>query len=213
MQHTTETAARWLAAAWLAACAAAAPAWVRAQEDTEQRESDQPAAEASPGNRPSNLAIEKGIAFVNLARIFRESEYIAARRQEINAEFVEREQTISDKIDALQATRQKLDQERLTMTNAQIQEENSRINATEVEIQRETRDLADDKRLRFDAAQRELERRVLETIKEVSRKRESFIVFDLSTILFADARLEITDYVLELIDQQSAAPADDAATE
>lgn len=211
MQHTTETAARWLAAAWLAACAAAAPMWVRAQEDTEQREAEQPAAESPSPNRPSNLAIEKGIAFVNLARIFRESEYIAARRQEINAEFVEREQAISDKIDALQATRQKLDQERLTLTNAQIQEENSRINATEVEIQRETRDLADDKRLRFDAAQRELERRVLETIKEVSRTRESFIVFDLSTILFADARLEITDYVLELLDQE--VPADDAATE
>lgn len=211
MQYTTETAARWLAVAWLAACAAAAPMWVRAQEDTEQREAEQPAAEASPGNRPTNLAIEKGIAFVNLARIFRESEYIAARRQAINAEFVEREQAISDKIDALQATRQKLDQERLTLTNAEIQEENSRINATEVEIQRETRDLADDKRLRFDAAQRELERRVLETIKEVSRTRESFIVFDLSTILFADARLEITDYVLELLDQE--VPADDAATE
>lgn len=213
MQYTTETAARWLAAAWLAACAAIAPLWVRAQEDTEQREAEQPAAaeEGSSSNRPSNLAIEKGIAFVNLARIFRESESIAARRQEINAEFVEREQAISDKIDALQATRQKLDQERLTMTNAQIQEENSRINATEVEIQRETRDLADDKRLRFDAAQRELERRVLETIKEVSRKRESFIVFDLSTILFADARLEITDYVLELLDQE--VPADDAAAE
>ena len=211
MQYTTETAARWLAVAWLAACAAIAPMWVRAQEDTEQREAEQPAAEASPGNRPTNLAIEKGIAFVNLARIFRESEYIAARRQAINAEFVEREQAISDKIDALQATRQKLDQERLTLTNAEIQEENSRINATEVEIQRETRDLADDKRLRFDAAQRELERRVLETIKEVSRTRESFIVFDLSTILFADARLEITDYVLELLDQE--VPADDAATE
>ena len=211
MQYTTETAARWLAVAWLAACAAAAPMWVRAQEDTEQREAEQPAAEVSPGNRPTNLAIEKGIAFVNLARIFRESEYIAARRQAINAEFVEREQAISDKIDALQATRQKLDQERLTLTNAEIQEENSRINATEVEIQRETRDLADDKRLRFDAAQRELERRVLETIKEVSRTRESFIVFDLSTILFADARLEITDYVLELLDQE--VPADDAATE
>lgn len=211
MQYTTETAARWLAVAWLAACAAIAPMGVRAQEDTEQREAEQPAAEASPGNRPTNLAIEKGIAFVNLARIFRESEYIAARRQAINAEFVEREQAISDKIDALQATRQKLDQERLTLTNAEIQEENSRINATEVEIQRETRDLADDKRLRFDAAQRELERRVLETIKEVSRTRESFIVFDLSTILFADARLEITDYVLELLDQE--VPADDAATE
>lgn len=211
MQYTTETAARWLAAAWLAACAATAPSWVRAQEDTEQREAGEPAAETSSSNRPSNLAIEKGIAFVNLARIFRESESIAARRQEINAEFVEREQAISDKIDALQATRQKLDQERLTMTNAQIQEENSRINATEVEIQRETRDLADDKRLRFDAAQRELERRVLETIKEVSRTRESFIVFDLSTILFADARLEITDYVLELLDQE--VPADDAAAE
>lgn len=211
MQYTTETAARWLAVAWLAACAAIAPMWVRAQEDTEQREAEQPAAEASPGNRPTNLAIEKGIAFVNLARIFRESEYIAARRQAINAEFVEREQAISDKIDALQATRQKLDQERLTLTNAEIQEENSRINATEVEIQRETRDLADDKRLRFDAAQRELERRVLETIKEVSRTRESFIVFDLSTILFADARLEITDYVLELLDQE--VPAEDAATE
>ncbi len=212
MQYTTETAARWLAAAWLAACAAIAPMWVRAQEDTEQREAEQPAEDSSSSNRPSNLAIEKGIAFVNLARIFRESEYIAARRQAINAEFVEREQAISDKIDALQATRQKLDQERLTLTNAQIQEENSRINATEVEIQRETRDLADDKRLRFDAAQRELERRVLETIKDVSRTRESFIVFDLSTILFADARLEITDYVLELLDQQEV-PADDAATE
>lgn len=211
MQYTTETAARWLAAAWLAACAATAPMWVRAQEDTEQREAEQPAEDSPSSNRPSNLAIEKGIAFVNLARIFRESEYIAARRQAINAEFVEREQAISDKIDALQATRQKLDQERLTLTNAQIQEENSRINATEVEIQRETRDLADDKRLRFDAAQRELERRVLETIKEVSRTRESFIVFDLSTILFADARLEITDYVLELLDQE--VPADDAAAE
>lgn len=193
--------------------AAAAPL-ARAQEEAEPAaEAAEPAAAEQPAvRRPENPPVEKGLAFVNLARIFKESEHIAARRKEISAEFRDREQAIADKIDALQLARQTLDKERLTLTNAQIQEENDRINASEVEIQRETRDLADDKRLRFDAAQRELERAVLETIKEVSRGRENFIVFDLSTILFADARLEITDDVIGLLDEKMAA-ADQAPAE
>ncbi|MBF2735423.1 MAG: OmpH family outer membrane protein [Betaproteobacteria bacterium AqS2] len=191
----------WAAAALL--LAAAAPL-AQAQEADQEPAAE--AAEEQPAlRRPENPPVEKGLAFVNLARIFKESKHIAARREQISAEFTAREQAISDKIDALQVARQTLDQERLTLTNAQIQEENDRINASEVEIQRETRDLADDKRLRFDAAQRELERAVLETIKEVSRGRENFIVFDLSTILFADARLEITDDVIELLDEKMAA--------
>ena len=155
--------------------------------------------------QPTDAAIEKGIAFVNLARIFKESNFIDGHRQDISAEFLDREAELRGRIDQLAADRDKLLTEQLTMTDAQIQEFNNRISEEELSIQRDTRDLADDKRLRFDAAQRELEKMVLEVIQEISRGREDFIVFDLSTILFADSRLEITDSVIGLLDQKSQA--------
>ena len=161
-------------------------------------------AYAQSEDRPNNLAIEKGVAFVNLSKIFKDSSYVQAKREEIAEEFMDQEKVLEEKIKLLQADKEDLTKNRLTMTSAQIQDATDALNAREIEIKRETRDLTDDKRLRFDAAQRELETLVLEKIKEVSRNRENFIVFDLSTILFADARLEITDEVIKLIDEELA---------
>lgn len=160
------------------------------------------AAQDDGAKSKNELAAEKGMAFVNLARIFKESIYVDSQRQKISAEFKDREAKLRQRIDALAAERDKLVAEQVTMTDQQIQELNERFAEEELSIQRDTRDLADDKRLRFDAAQRDLEQVVLESIQEVSREREDFIVFDLSTILFADSRLEITDSVIELLDQK-----------
>ena len=153
---------------------------------------------------PANPAIQKGVAFVNLARIFKESEFIGSKRQLISEEFVELEKELEAKIETLEQRRQKQNKERLTLTKEQLQTEIDALNDMELEIQRTTRNLQEDKRLRFDVVQRDLEGIILETIQEISSSRENFIVFDLSTILFADASLEITEEVIQLLDKKTA---------
>lgn len=180
------------------------------QEDSE----DAGTEDAAPlREQPRNPSIESGVAFVNLNRIFQESSYIDARLAEVNSEFTAREQELEQKVEELAQMREQHSRDRLTMTVAQRSEVTDRINEMELEIQRENRNLSEDKRLRFDSAQRELERTVLETIQEVSANRENFIVFDLSTILFADKRLEITDEVILRLDEadpgEAAQPASD----
>ncbi len=163
--------------------------------------------------RPANPAIESGVSFVNINRIFKESAYIQGELDAVNAEFSDREEELRAMNDELIEARDEHSRNRLTMTAESISAENERLNAMELEINREGRNLTEDKRLRFDSAQRDLERLVLETIQEVSAGRENFIVFDLSTILFADKRLEITDEVIVRLDEAAAAMASDSGSD
>ena len=170
-----------------------------AQSATEESGADDDALSAE-ALRPSNPSIERGVAFVSLSRIFKESKYVEARLADINSEFSEREQELEAKIEQLRQSRETHARDRLTMTASERSTETDKLNEMEIEIQREGRNLTEDKRLRFDSAQRELEIFVLEKIQDVSSEKENFIVFDLSTILFADTRLEITDEVIIRLD-------------
>ena len=181
-----------------------------AQSATEESEADDLDL-ANEALRPSNPSIERGVAFVSLNRIFKESKYVEARLSDVNSEFSEREQELEAKIEQLSQARETHSRDRLTMTAAERSTETDKLNELEIEIQREGRNLTEDKRLRFDSAQRELEIFVLEKIQDVSSEKENFIVFDLSSILFADTRLEITDEVIMRLD--SLDPASEATSD
>ena len=180
----------------------AAVAVVHAQQD------DSGTGTENAPDPPNNPSIEKGVAFVNINRIFSESAYIESEFDEVNSEFLAREEELEAKIEELRLAREKQSRDRLTMTVSERTETTEMINEMELVIQRENRDLSEDKRLRFDSIQRDLERFVLEKIQEVSAEKENFIVFDLTTILFADKRLEITDEVIRRIDESKAAEAE-----
>ena len=169
----------------------------KAQDESGSAEGEQ---EPQAIDRPANPPIEKGVAFVNLARIFSTSKFIEAKRTEINAEFADREKELEEKIVKLNEMREQQSRDRLTQTAEQRRAANDSLNELDIEIQREQRNLNEDRRLRFDGVQRDLEEFVLEQIQQVSFERENMIVFDLTTILFADARLEITDEVITRLD-------------
>lgn len=201
---------RALLLALLLALALPLPAPAPAQDDGG---GDEGSAAGGDAERPANPAIESGVSFVNINRIFKESAYIQAQLDAVNAEFSDREEALREMNEELIAARDEHSRNRLTMTAENLSAENERLNAMELEINREGRNLTEDKRLRFDSAQRDLERLVLETIQEVSAGRENFIVFDLSTILFADKRLEITDEVIVRLDETAAAMASESGSD
>ena len=146
-----------------------------------------------------------GMAFVILGRIFRDSQYIDAKRDQINAEFAEREGNLRRKIEELDNDRNGLEEDRLTLTAAQLDQKNDRIDLLNIEIKRETRDLEEDKRLRFDVTNRELEKEVFAAIEQVANEQGAYIVFELSSVLFAEKSMDITAEVIKLLDTQLTA--------
>ena len=149
-----------------------------------------------------SAARPEGIAFVILGRIFRESRYIGVKRDQVNAEFAEREDSLRKKIEEREKYRSGLDKDRISLTAAQLDEQTDRIEILNIEIKRQGRDLEEDKRIRFDAVNRELEKEVFATIEQVANRKNTYIVFELSSVLFAEKSMDITADVIELLDVQ-----------
>ena len=138
------------------------------------------------------------IGFVLLSKVFRESQYVANIRQGIDAEFVEREQALQAKIDEF--TRLRENETSLTQDVA-AGDASVDLDELEREIKREDRNLSEDKRSRYDEANREVERQVGETIQKVAASHQLFMVFELSSVLYAERRLDITDEVIAELDK------------
>lgn len=142
------------------------------------------------------------IGFVLLSRVFRESQYVAKVRTDIEEDFSDREQALQAKITQFNELRSTRQQGQLTQVDLSQADAGSNITELEREIKREDRDLAEDKRSRFDAANIEVERTISKKIREVASERKIFLVVELSSVLFAEKRLDLTDDVIASLDQE-----------
>lgn len=143
------------------------------------------------------------IGVVEISRIFRDSKYIGRNRDEINAEFAERNKQLEEMNQQMTKKREQLERDQLAMTEAErtaLLEEIEQIN---IRFQREERNLREDKRLAFDSRQRQLEKEVLETIAELASQKKFYMVLELNAILFAEESIDFTDEVISKLDAEN----------
>lgn len=157
---------------------------------------------APPALAQANAAAEPDaqfMGFVRLSRIFGESDFVKQWHNDVNQEFTAREQDLQDRIAKFQKDKRSEGE-----TAVQIVADGPSLAELEREIKRKDRDLAEDKRVRFEEANREVEKIVLKTIREIASQRKVYIVFELSTVLFAEKSLDLTDDVIVALDARGA---------
>ncbi len=142
------------------------------------------------------------MAVVDISRIFRDSAFIKQNRDEISASFAERDDNLRALIDEAEAKRESLSRERLSLTEADFAAQRQEIEQLDIRIQREDRNLREDRRLAFDARQRELEKIVLTAVQDLSRERGYYVVLELSAILFAEQSVDFTADVIAKLDSE-----------
>ncbi len=142
------------------------------------------------------------MAVVDISRIFRDSAFIKQNRDEISASFAERDDNLRALIDEAEAKRESLSRERLSLTEADFAAQRQEIEQLDIRIQREDRNLREDRRLAFDARQRELEKIVLTAVQDLSRERGYYVVLELSAILFAEQSVDFTADVIAKLDAE-----------
>ena len=173
-----------------AAALAAAIAPALAQDDSREDE-----------DRPEILDT---IGVVEISRIFRDSEYIGRNRDEVNAEFVERVEQLEQMNEQIAEKREQLDRDQLGMTAADRTALLEEIDQLTVRLQREERNLREDKRLAFDSRQRHLEKEVMEVIAELGSQKKLHMVLELNAVLIAGESLDFTDEVIAKLDSDNA---------
>lgn len=144
--------------------------------------------------------VQPAIGFVHLSKIFNESTYVARMRDTINDEFAPREANLKEKAEQLTKLRDEQTRNRLTTTAATTATDADRIAELDREIKREDRDIAAAKRARFDEANAHVERTIKDTIEEVAAEAKVYLVFELSAVLFAETRLDLTNAVITALD-------------
>ena len=173
-----------------AAALAAAIAPALAQDDSREDE-----------DRPEILDT---IGVVEISRIFRDSEYIGRNRDEVNAEFVERVEQLEQMNEQIAEKRERLERDQLGMTAADRTALLEEIDQLTVRLQREERNLREDKRLAFDSRQRHLEKEVMEVIAELGSQKKLHMVLELNAVLIAGESLDFTDEVIAKLDSDNA---------
>ena len=146
-------------------------------------------------------SIIKSFAVVDISRIFRDSKYIRDIRNQINEGFSERDRKLQEMTTRRQKLYDYLEHERLALTDAEIAERSNELDILEVKIQSGNRELNDDKRLSFNARQRELEKLVLEVVAQVAAKDRRYVVLELGAVLFVEESIDMTAAVIEEIDR------------
>lgn len=146
----------------------------------------------------------KYVAVVDISRIFRESQYIKGIRNVIDESFIDRDRVFNQLVDQANSLREKLNREKISLTPEEVANLRQDIDLLEVQIQREDRNLREDKRLAFNTRQRDLEREVIEVINRIAAERRYYIVMELSSILFAEESIDFTEAVITIMDNEKA---------
>ena len=158
-------------------------------------------ARAQDGERPEILDT---VGVVEISRIFQDSKYIGRNRDEINAEFSERNSELEEMERQMAEKRERLERDQLAMTEADRTALLEEIDQLGVRFQREERNLREDKRLAFDSRQRRLEKEVLEAIAELASQKKLYMVLELNAILFAEESIDFTDEVIAKLDAENS---------
>ena len=145
-----------------------------------------------------------GAVFADVDRVYRESKTIGAIREKINEEFRDRDQVVRALVDEVKAARERLQKESLTMSDSEKRELRRAIEQKELEFNRGSRALREDRNLRFNEHRRRLDEMILQAVRTLAKERGYEMVLFRDALIHGAESSDITTEVIAALDALSA---------
>lgn len=157
---------------------------------------------------------EDGIAYVNFDRVYQESKLVRQVRDSINANFKEREDGLRRQSEEIRGLTESIEKDKLTLSDEESEKRRIEIEQKERNFVRDRRALVEDRGVVMQERRRVIDTKIAEVVEEVARERgysmvlNPFLTLPLpgnrtlthNIILFADAKVDITDDVISEFD-------------
>lgn len=145
-------------------------------------------------------AADTRIGFVNAGRVTSEAPQADAARANLEEEFGPRDRAISEEQETLRDMENRLNRDGAVMSESEQQRLQRDLVARQRELRRAEEEFREDFNMRRNEELGRLQRRIVETIDELA-EAEDFDLIVSEGVIYASDRVDITDRVLERLQQ------------
>ena len=149
-------------------------------------------------------AQELKIGYVNSERVLRDAAPAKAAQAKLEAEFGRRERELADQTQRLKAAADKLDKELPTLSEAERNRRQRELVEQDRDMQRKRREFQEDLNQRKNEELSAVVERANRAIKQIFDAEKYDLI--LQEVVFAGARIDITDKVIRVLNGPAAAP-------
>lgn len=141
-------------------------------------------------------------AVVNMSAILKRAPQSAAESEQLEERFASRERALADKQDELRRADEVFGRERNLLSSDELVQRESELRAFQRRLKREREDLREEVRISKDRALNRLQSKVAEAIDAIRQREAIDIIFRESDYIVASERMDVTNKVLEELQQQ-----------
>ena len=148
-------------------------------------------------------AQELKIGYVNSERVLREASPAKAAQAKLEAEFSKRDRELNDQANKLKAAADKLDKDAPTLAEAERTRRQRELVEQDRDLQRKRREFQEDLNQRKNEELASVVERANRVIKQIFDQEKYDVI--LQEVVFASARIDITDKVIKALNAAGAA--------
>jgi outer membrane protein len=149
-------------------------------------------------------AQELKIGFVNSDRVLREANMAKAAQGRLESEFSKRQKEGEDAAAKLKAAADKLDKDAPTLSEAERNRRQRDLVEQDRELQRKRREFQEDLNQRKNEELASVVERANKVVKQVYDSEKFDLILQGDSVIFASARVDITDKVIKALNAQGA---------
>jgi outer membrane protein len=149
-------------------------------------------------------AQEMKIGFVNSDRVLREATPAKAAQTRLEAEFSKRQKEREDAAAKLKAAADKLDKDAPTLGEAERNRRQRDLVEQDRELQRKRREFQEDLNQRKNEELASVVERANKVVKQIYDSEKFDLILQGDVVIFASARVDITDKVIKALNAQGA---------
>lgn len=142
------------------------------------------------------------LAVVNMSAILKRAPQSAAESEQLEERFASRERALAVRQEELRRADEAFSRERNQLSADALVQRESELRAFQRRLKREREDLREEVRISKDRALNRLQSKVSEAIETVRQREAIDIIFRESDYIVASERMDVTDKVLQELQQQ-----------
>ena len=149
-------------------------------------------------------AQELKVGFVNSDRVLREAVPAKAAQTRLESEFSKRQKEGEDSANKLKAAADKLDKESPTLSESERNRRQRDLVEQDRELQRKRREFQEDLNQRKNEELASVVERANKVVKQIYESEKYDLILQGDVVIFASARIDITDKVIKALNAQGA---------
>ncbi len=155
----------------------------------------------SPVNADSHMPSYR-FAVVNMSAILKRAPQSAAESEQLEERFASRERALAVRQEDLRRADEAFKRERNLLSADELVQRESELRAFQRRLKREREDLREEVRISKDRALNRLQSKVADAIEAIRQRESIDIIFRESDYIVASERMDVTNKVLEELQQQ-----------